>query len=227
MKIKRIICIGILCFLLSAFTALGAAPVLKVGMTGDDVVTLQTNLARYGYYRSGIDGQFGSGTMRAVLDFQADCGIYPDGVVGEQTWEALKNFTSNAVSRGRGGSRSGDAVVALAQRYLGTSYVWGGSSPGGFDCSGFILYVFQQCGVNLPRMADGQFEYGMKVANSDLRPGDAVFFTTYEPGASHVGIYIGNGLFIHASSAAGQVTITSLSKQYYRDRYLGARRYLN
>ena len=76
----------------------------------------------------------------------------------------------------------------------------------------------------MPRMADEQFYAGYPVQLQELQPGDVVFFTTYEPGPSHAGVYLGNGSFIHASSAAGEVTITPLSKAYYAERYLGARR---
>ena len=86
--------------------------------------------------------------------------------------------------------------------------------------------MFDQLGYGLPRMADGQFEVGIPVSRNSLEPGDLVFFETYEPGPSHVGIYIGNDQFIHASSGAGHVTVTPLNKTYYRDRYLGARRIL-
>ena len=115
-------------------------------------------------------------------------------------------------------------LLSLARQYLGVPYVWAGRSPGGFDCSGFITFVFDQLGYGLPRMADGQYEVGIPVPRQALRPGDLVFFETYEPGPSHVGIYLGNEQFIHASSGAGYVTVTPMSNPYHRDRYLGARR---
>lgn len=131
-----------------------------------------------------------------------------------------------SVSRGSvySARSKGMQIVDMAQKFINVPYTWGGSSPGGFDCSGFTYYIFAKHGLALPRMADGQFEVGKRVAKSDLLPGDLVFFETYETGPSHVGIYMGNGQFIHASSGAGRVTVTSMSKPYYVERYLGARR---
>lgn len=118
----------------------------------------------------------------------------------------------------------GQQITAMAKQYVGTPYVWGGASPAGFDCSGFVYYLYKQFDIDLPRMADGQALTGNSVNISDLQPGDLVFFSTYEPGPSHSGIYLGDGCFIHASSGAGEVIITSLLKPYYKERYLGARR---
>jgi cell wall-associated NlpC family hydrolase len=112
-----------------------------------------------------------------------------------------------------------------ASSHLGAPYVWGGAASSGFDCSGFIYYLLKEYyGLTLPRMADGQFNAGAVVERADIQAGDLVFFSTYEPGPSHVGIYMGDGNFIHASSAARQVTITPLSRAYYAERYVGARR---
>lgn len=120
----------------------------------------------------------------------------------------------------------GQQVVDLAQNYLGYPYVWGGSTPsGGFDCSGFVKYVYAQMGYTLNRVAADQMLNGSAV--TDLELGDLVFFNnTYTTGAaaSHVGIYIGDNQFIHA--ADGGVKITSLSNTYYSSRYVGARRIL-
>ena len=114
-------------------------------------------------------------------------------------------------------------VVNYSMNYLGTPYVWGGTSPSGFDCSGFTKYVFSNFGYSLNRTAAQQLSNGYSVSN--LEVGDLVFFSnTYSSSAAatHVGIYIGNNQFIH--SAAGGVKITSLSDSYYASRYVGARR---
>ena len=200
---------------------------VKRGMYGDEVSKLQNKLKEYGYYKDPVDGRFGANTLSAVIQFQIDSGLTADGVVGTSTWESLKNFRgASSISRGRGNSRKAQILLGMARQYVGVPYVWAGRSPSGFDCSGFIYYVFDQLGYGLPRMADGQFEVGIPVSRNALEPGDLVFFETYEPGPSHVGIYIGNDQFIHASSGAGHVTVTPLNKTYYRDRYLGARRIL-
>ncbi|MEN6567990.1 MAG: NlpC/P60 family protein [Veillonellales bacterium] len=125
-----------------------------------------------------------------------------------------------------GTNGTGSALINFASNFIGTPYVWAGNSPGGFDCSGFIYYIFIEHGVSLPRMADAQFNEGASVEKAALLPGDLVFFETYEPGPSHVGIYLGDDKFIHASSAAGQVIISDLNKPYYAMTYLGARRVL-
>ncbi|VBB08244.1 Hypothetical protein LUCI_3513 [Lucifera butyrica] len=122
---------------------------------------------------------------------------------------------------------NGQAIVNTAKKYMGVPYVWGGDQPTGWDCSGFTQYVMRQNGITLPRTAAEQYAVGTPVDKNDLLPGDLVFFTTYKPGASHVGFYIGGGKFIHASSAAGKVTISSLDEKYYSDHYIGSRRYIH
>ncbi|MCX7773246.1 MAG: C40 family peptidase, partial [Clostridia bacterium] len=116
------------------------------------------------------------------------------------------------------------SIISTAKSYLGVPYVWGGTTPSGFDCSGYIQYVFAKNGISMPRTAAEQYTMGTGVSKSDLRPGDLVFFQTYKPGASHVGIYLGNNQFIHESSGAGEATISSLTSAYYVQHYLGSRR---
>ena len=101
--------------------------------------------------------------------------------------------------------------------------MFGGTTPSGFDCSGYTRFVFAKAGINLPRLADEQYMMGKSVSKANLQPGDLVFFETYEPGASHSGIYIGNGQFISATSSRG-VAVASLMGGYWGERYLGAKR---
>jgi cell wall-associated NlpC family hydrolase len=111
-------------------------------------------------------------------------------------------------------------VVGIAMRYLGTPYVWGGASPGGFDCSGLVAYAYSQVGVSLPHYTGAQWNVGVPVSRSDLQPGDLVFFD----GLGHVGIYIGGGQFIHAPHTGDVVKISSLGESWYAATYVGARR---
>ncbi|TYR76011.1 hydrolase [Rossellomorea vietnamensis] len=121
-------------------------------------------------------------------------------------------------------STAGDKVAESAKSYLGTPYVFGGSSPAGFDCSGFILFIYKKFSISLPRTSADQFGSGDKVAKADLKAGDLVFFqNTYKKGISHTGIYIGNNNFI--SAANGGVQIDSINDPYYwGPKYAGARR---
>ncbi len=117
-------------------------------------------------------------------------------------------------------------LVNYSMNFLGVPYIWGGETPNGFDCSGFTQYVFEAYGYDLDRVAQDQmYNNGTEVSKSDLMVGDLVFFGgTYVSNetVTHVGIYIGNGQFIHAAS--GGVKITNLSHDYYAARYVGARR---
>ena len=107
-------------------------------------------------------------------------------------------------------STLGGQAVAIAERYLGVPYVWGGASPSGFDCSGLTMYVYAQLGIHLAHYTGDQWNEGTHVSYSQLAPGDLVFFY----GEEHVGIYIGGGLFIHAPHTGTVVQIASLSGYY-------------
>lgn len=123
------------------------------------------------------------------------------------------------------GQRWAAALTALATRHVGVRYRWGGSSPSGFDCSGFLYYVFGRNGVALPRTTFSMFKAGVPVPRDQIQTGDVVFFQTLRPGPSHAGIYLGDGRFVHSSSGSGRVTITPMEHRYYGPRYLGARRF--
>ncbi|MGN6359723.1 MAG: NlpC/P60 family protein, partial [Thermomicrobiales bacterium] len=123
---------------------------------------------------------------------------------------------------------SGDwrtAVTTEALKHLGVPYIWGGATPDGWDCSGFVQWVFSHAaGVNLPRVAGDQAGVGINVNLEALRPGDLVFFAnTYAPGISHVGIYLGNGQFVHAANPGAKTTVSNLSDPYYVQHFAGAR----
>lgn len=112
-------------------------------------------------------------------------------------------------------------VIALAKWQLGARYVWGGASPAGFDCSGFVMYVYSHIGIGLPHNAAKQYRYGTPVTRDRLEPGDVVFFDDLH----HNGIYIGGGRFIHARRSGGSVMTSGLDESWYRARWVGARRF--
>lgn len=131
-----------------------------------------------------------------------------------------------APSGGPRGVHAGYEVTGTALRLRGTPYRNGGSDPAGFDCSGFVKYVFGENGIAVPRTVSDQFRAGRKVDAQQLQAGDLVFFTTVGPGASHVGIVIGGDEFVHAPSGAGEVRVERLSASYWSTRFVGARRVL-
>lgn len=209
--------------LVSAGTVTCAAAAYHQGDQGEDIAGIQAQLNALGYSVGSPDGDFGEMTVNAVKAFQRDRGLDVDGVIGMQTYRAImgrempvSRDSSSAIVR---------RVIQAALAYQGVPYQFGGTTPNGFDCSGFTRYVFAQAGVYLPRSADEQYEVGQPVSYSRLQPGDTVFFTTYEAGASHSGIYLGNGKFISSTSSRG-VVIDRLDSGYWGARYLGARRVL-
>jgi cell wall-associated NlpC family hydrolase len=123
-------------------------------------------------------------------------------------------------------SPSGNSVVDYAKLFIGTPYVAGGSSPSGFDCSGFVKYVMANFGVDMPRTSTDQYSIGVRVEKSELMPGDLVFFkyssTSYR--LNHVGIYVGDGNFIHSPIPGQTVKIDTLSSGYFSTYYYGATR---
>ena len=116
------------------------------------------------------------------------------------------------------------AVVTTALALRGTPYRSGGSDPSGFDCSGFVQYVFARHGRQLPREVKDQFQLGKRIGKDDVRPGDLIFFQTVSKGASHVGIALGGDEFVHAPSSRGVVRVEKYTGGYWAARWVGARR---
>ena len=123
-------------------------------------------------------------------------------------------------------SGKGSQIAQYALQYVGCPYVYGGSSPSGFDCSGFTTYVMKHFGYSISRTASGQMDNGASISKSELQPGDLVFFNNGNSSkrATHVGIYTGNGQFVHASTSTTGVIISDLNSSYYSSTYVGARR---
>lgn len=137
----------------------------------------------------------------------------------EESNKTENTNTSNVASSGNGSS-----VVATANQYIGSRYVYGGTTPSGFDCSGFTSYVYKKYGVSLSRTAAGQYSNGVAVSKGELQPGDLVMFG--KSGINHVGIYIGGGKMIHAANPSRGVTTDTINSGYYGTNYVGARRIL-
>lgn len=219
---SKVVRILILSLCLIGLVSVANAAAFRVGDQGSDVAEIQAALASQGYDVM-ADGDFGPATRAAVQAFQSANGLDDDGLVGSMTYQMLMGRNMPEVSRGS--NYISRRIINSSLNYIGVPYVFGGTTPSGFDCSGFTSYVFANAGIYLPRTADAQFDAGMPISKSELRAGDLVFFQTYTWGASHVGIYLGDNQFIHASSSRG-VVIDSLNSSYWVNTYFGSRRFL-
>ena len=133
----------------------------------------------------------------------------------------LAASSSQAVTKPDPGAELAD----FAQQYVGTPYRWGGASPAGFDCTGFVMWVYSQFGVSMPHNEAGQMASGERVSADDLQPGDVLIFAnTYRAGLSHTGIYVGDGEFVHAADERHGVTVSALWDSYWGPRLVGATR---
>ena len=222
MKNKVILILVLICLMLSLTTTAQASlgdVLLKVGSRGTDVVELQTKLNHLGYDVGKADGIFGNMTKQGVMNFQKAQSLAVDGIVGPNTVKSLNMVYSEEQRQ-----KNISDILSTAKKYLGVRYQWGGATPEtGFDCSGFVSYVFKLNGITLPRISRDQYTVGSEVSFENLQPGDLVFFSFAGNGVvNHDGIYLGGGQFINASSSKG-VTIYTIGP-YWKSVYIGARR---
>lgn len=210
-----------------------------LGETGEAIQLIQRALYYFGYYKDSIDGIFGPKTNQALYYYQLDHNMEVKQEINQalvnklttksdetpqsiQVNEKTTNNASITVAKTTSDQTADSTqLITTAKKYLGTPYTWGGTSPSGFDCSGYIQYVLQQLNVQIPRTVSDIWNMSKTV--SKLSIGDFVFFETYKKGPSHLGIYLGNRQFIHASESKG-VAISSLDLEYWQQRYLGAKR---
>ncbi|MGP4107146.1 C40 family peptidase [Virgibacillus sp. L01] len=212
------------------------------GMQSKDVKIAQHALQYFGYYEGEIDGIYGPLTKKALKIAEDKHGLelideseqvtessltalYEKDEENEQNIEQkakqeVKEKTQET-KKAEVTSANFSGAIDAAYAQIGTPYVWGGESPGGFDCSGFIQYIFQTQNIVMPRTVSDAWNFTQHVDSPSV--GNLVFFETYKPGPSHMGIYIGDGKFIHAGESRG-VEISKLSTSYWDQRYLGARR---
>lgn len=211
------------------------------GMHNDDVKIVQEALAYFGYYEGEIDGIYGPLTNKGLQTAEMKHGIeltnevtqnnltqlYESSEIEEEVQEknsTIKEAVQEEVPEIKVVEKEKQnygEIIQVAQSFIGTPYVWGGESPSGFDCSGFLQYVYQTKDITIPRTVNDIWNFANPVETASV--GDLLFFETYQPGPSHAGIYLGDGKFIHAGSSSG-VTVSELKTDYWQQRYLGAKR---
>ena len=212
----------------SSSSSSGSEP--KVDSVSEDSGTIRGNYVRVRTGPSTSSSIITSLNTGAKLEVTGITGEWYQVKYNGQTGYVYKSYlrlgeeeSSSSTSTGSGSM--GEKIVAKAKEYLGVPYVYGGTSPSGFDCSGLVYYVYKQLGYSIYRTASAQYRNGVYVERSQLRPGDLViFYNSAMSAIGHIGIYVGDNQFIHASSGSGKVVISSLSQYYYDSHYYGARR---
>ncbi len=209
----------------------GTAPNIGAEMhTNTENVCLRsgagTTFRKIAVLRAGSTGKVlarkGSWTKIAFGD--GTCGYIYSKLLAPEQGPVAYSRNSPVPRRATASPGHNTELIHTALSCRGLRYRYGGTSRGGFDCSGFTRYVFAKYGVSLPHSSKAQARMGTHVSRNDLQPGDLVFFHTYRPGISHVGIHIGDGKFVHAARRGRGVRTDSLNSGYYSSRYRGARR---
>ncbi|MDQ0350811.1 cell wall-associated NlpC family hydrolase [Alkalibacillus filiformis] len=207
---------------------------ITFGEQSNSVKRVQSALKGLGLYHDRVDGDAGHNTKRALIYFNQLnnkdldlAGLDQIITVSHVTTTEQTNHSANtntqsnqSESEVQTSSTTYSNAASTARSYVGTPYAWGGTSPSGFDCSGFLQYVYFQHGASLPRTVNDIWNVTTPVSQPSV--GDIVFFETYKPGPSHAGVYIGDGQFVHAGTTSG-VTVASMSDRYWQARYLGVR----
>lgn len=200
--------------------------------TGTDVENFQRQLKDLGYYRSSIDGHYGEKTIEAVKAFQAENGLYADGKAGEKTFDMINSDKAKASPETAKQARSRANILKMietAEKQIGKKYVLGNVGPNSYDCSGLVYYCMKQAGSNRRRLNaagySGVSDWEKITSYSKLEKGDLLFFyNNAKTKVGHVGIYIGGGRMIDASSSNGKVVKRSCTTSYWKSHFVCARR---
>ena len=201
--------------------------ILKVGSSGEAVQTLQLQLKKLGYFSGTGTGYYGSVTREAVIAFQRDNGLSADGIAGPATRK--KAFSNNTASAPNIASTSAAAIADIALKQVDKPYALGGNGPSRYDCSGLAYYAMTNAGYKVPRYsasAYSEMSSWSKISKTgSLQKGDLVFFRSDTSSyISHMGIYTGDGQFVHASSGQNRVMVSSIDNVYWARNFVLARR---
>lgn len=214
--------------------------IIYFGEQSERVKQIQRSLSHFGYYNGEIDGIVGDQTTQGLTaygehhDLEVSVTHIEQVALNEpseeeatepQTAESeeqvVTQYSTEDVSvQSNQETTQHTSVMATAKSFIGSPYQWGGTSPSGFDCSGFLQYVYAEHDITLPRTVSDIWNVTTPVSSPSV--GDLVFFETYQSGPSHAGIYLGDGSFIHTGTSTG-VTISHMDESYWQSRYIGAR----
>lgn len=205
---------------------------IRYGEISENVTKVQQVLYFYGYYRGKIDGIYGPLTDEAIHKARSENLLPEETTTTEKVVELELDTSIKAAMKEEKQEKeeiiklqvkaNDQRIIQRAKTLIGSPYVWGGTSPSGFDCSGFVQFVYKQENILIPRTVNEIWNFATPVSSPSI--GDLVFFETYQPGPSHLGIYLGDGNFIHAGASRGVEISNMHENEYWKSRYLGAKR---